>query len=62
MPELEIGLVDGGELNFNQSFLKFNVKKKIQAKSYSLFDFKCWMLDTASLSRKFIAIIMPTSQ
>ena len=28
MPELEIGLVDGGELNFNQSFLKFNVKKK----------------------------------
>ena len=40
MPELEIGLVDGGELNFNQSFLKFNVKKKIQAKSYSRFDFK----------------------
>ena len=34
MPELEIGLVDGGELNFNQSFLKFNVKKKIQAKSF----------------------------
>ena len=28
MPELEIGLVDGGELNFNQYFLKFNVKKK----------------------------------
>ena len=28
MPELVIGLVDGGELNFNQSFLKFNVKKK----------------------------------
>ena len=28
MLELEIGLVDGGELNFNQSFLKFNVKKK----------------------------------
>ena len=35
MPELEIGLVDGDELNFNRSFLKFNVKKKIQAKSYS---------------------------
>ena len=51
MPELEIGLVDGGELNFNQSFLKFNVKKKIQVKSYSRFDFKCWILDTTSLSR-----------
>ena len=25
MLELEIELVDGGELNFNQSFLKFNV-------------------------------------
>ena len=62
MPELEIGLVnDGGELNFNQSFLKFNVKKKTQAKSYSRFDFKSWILDTASLSCKFIAIIMPTS-
>ena len=23
MPELEIELVDGGELNFNQSFLQF---------------------------------------
>ena len=40
MPELEIGLVNGDELNFNQSFLKFNVTKKIQAKSYSQFDFK----------------------
>ena len=28
MPELEIELVDGGELNFEQSFLKCNVKKK----------------------------------
>ena len=35
MPELEIGLVDGCELNFNQSFLKFNVKKKIEVESYS---------------------------
>ena len=41
MPELEIGLVDGYELNFNQSFLKFNVKKEIEAHSYSRFDFKC---------------------
>ena len=62
MPELEIGLADEGELNFNQSFLKFNVKKKLQAKSYSQFDFKCWIVDTASLTSKFIAIIMPTSQ
>ena len=28
MSKLEIRLVDGGELNFNQSFLQFNVKKK----------------------------------
>ena len=41
----------GGELNFNQSFLKFTVKKKIQVESYSRFDFKCWILDTASLSK-----------
>ena len=42
MPELEIGLVNGGELNFNQPFLKFNVeKKKIKAKNYSQIDFIC---------------------
>ena len=38
MLELKIELVDGGELNFNvyegKSFLQFNVKKKIYAKSY----------------------------
>ena len=62
MPELEIGLVDGCELNFNQCFLKFNVKKKIEAASHSQFDFKCWILDTGSLSGKFIVIIMATSQ
>ena len=62
MSELQIGLAYGGELNFNQSFLKFNVKEKIQAKSYSRFDFNCWILDTASLSSRFITIIMPTSQ
>ena len=28
MAELEIGFADGGELNFNQFFLQFNVKKK----------------------------------
>ena len=48
MPELEIGLVDG--VNFDQSFLLFNVKKKINEKSSSRFDFKCRILDTVSLS------------
>ena len=41
MPELEIGLVEGGKLNFDQSFLQFNVNKKLYAKSSSQFDFKC---------------------
>ena len=45
MAVLEIGLVDGGELNFNPSFLKFNVIKEIQEKTW--FDFKCYILDTA---------------
>ena len=40
MPELGIGLVDGGELDFNQSFLQFIVKKKIKTKCSSQFDFK----------------------
>ena len=31
MPELQRGLADDGELNFNQSFLKCDVNKKIQA-------------------------------
>ena len=34
MLELELGFVDGGELNFDKSFLQFNIKKKIYAKSY----------------------------
>ena len=33
MPERETGLADGGKLNFEQSFLQFNVQKKF-AKSY----------------------------
>ena len=37
MPELDIGLVDGDEFNFDQSFLQFNVKKKIYVKSSSRF-------------------------
>ena len=40
MPEREIGLADGGEFNFDQSFLRFP-KKKIYAKRSSRFDFKC---------------------
>ena len=50
MPELDKGLVEGNELNFDRSFLKFNVKKKIYVKRSSHFDFKCRILDTASLS------------
>ena len=34
MFELEIGLIDWGELNFDKPFLNFNVKKKIYAKGY----------------------------
>ena len=30
--EFEIALTDGGDLNFDKSFLHFNVKKKIYAK------------------------------
>ena len=35
MPELDVRLVAGGEFNFDQPFLQFNVKKKINAKSSS---------------------------
>ena len=41
MAGVEIRLADGSELKFNQSFLKFIVKKKIQLKSYDQFDCKC---------------------
>ena len=41
MTELEIELAHGRGLNFDQSFLQFNPKKKIYAKSSSQFDFKC---------------------
>ena len=50
MPELEIGLADVSKLNFDQSFLQFNAKKKINANSSSRFEFKCWILNTASLN------------
>ena len=48
MAELQIGLVDEGELNFDQSFLQFNGNKNVNEKSFSWFDFKCWKLDIAS--------------
>ena len=38
---LKIGLVDVSALNFDQSFLQFNAKKKINAKKSSRFEFKC---------------------
>ena len=41
MSEPEIGLADGGELNFDKSLLQFNVKKIIYEKSSSQFVFKC---------------------
>ena len=47
--ELKIGLADVSALNFDQSFLQFNPKKKINAKK-SRFEFKCWILKTASLN------------
>ena len=31
-------------------FLQFNAKKKLYAKSSSRFEFKCWILNTASLN------------
>ena len=49
--EFEVALTDGGELNFDKSFLHFNVKKKNICKSY--FDCKYWVQDTASLNSSF---------
>ena len=61
MPERGIRLVHEGQSTFNKCFLHFNIKKKMQAKSYPRFASKCSILDTASLGRQFIAIILPTS-
>ena len=41
MPELKIGRADMSALNFDQAFLQFNAKKKINAKKSSRFEFKC---------------------
>ena len=37
MPKLEIGLFDGSKLNFDRSFLQFNVKKNIYMLKLILF-------------------------
>ena len=50
MPELEIGLADVSALNFDQSFLQFNAKKIINSNESSWFEFKCWIIKTASLN------------
>ena len=49
MPEIDIGL-GGDKFNFDQSFLKLNVKKIIYAKNSFWLDLKSWILDSASLS------------
>lgn len=61
MSEPEIGLADGGELNFDKSLLQFNAKKIIYVKSSSQFSFKRRILHTARLSNQFTTIIMPAS-
>ena len=34
MTELEVGLVDEGEVNFDRYFLQFDVKKKITCEEF----------------------------
>ena len=41
MHELEIGLADVSAQNFDQYFLEFNAKKKLNVKKFSRFEFKC---------------------
>ena len=41
MHELEIGLANVSALNFDQYFLEFNAKKKLNVKKFSRFEFKC---------------------
>ena len=48
--ERKIGIADGSALNFDQSFLQFNAKRKTNAKKSSRFEFKCWILKTGSLN------------
>ena len=42
--------LDVSALNFDQSFLQFNAKEKINTKKSSQFEFKCGILKTASLN------------
>ena len=65
MLDVEIGLVLGEKLNFDQFFLRFNVKKKIYAKRIFYRTFSIWLeiLNTrhaSLLNFQFIATIIPT--
>ena len=51
MLETEIGLAYVSELNWSGSFLQYNAKKKIKAKSSSRFEFKFWIRNTTSLKQ-----------
>ena len=54
MPEREIWLAEESKLNFDQSFLQLNTKKKINGRSCSRFEFKYWILNTANLNSYLI--------
>ena len=41
MLDFRIGLADVSALNFDQSFITFNAKTKVNAKKSSPFEFKC---------------------
>ena len=41
MHGLEVGLADASQLNFDQSFLQFNAKKKKYGEFSSQFEFIC---------------------
>ena len=50
MPELKIGLADVSAFIFDQSFLQFNAKKKVNAKKCCRYEFKCEILKTACIN------------
>ena len=41
MPERKTGLAYVSALNFDQTFMQFNAKKKMNAKKSPQFEFKC---------------------
>ena len=49
--KFEKALTDGGGLNFDKSFLHFNIKERNICNRY--FDCKYWIMDTASLNSWF---------